>query len=245
MDYEKVAGTIEDFIREKASGFNGGVIGLSGGIDSTLVAYLTANAIGKERIHGLILPYFRNQDTDDGIEVAEIIGIGYELIDIKSVVDSFEATGHFKEKLSRGNLMARVRMCMLYGLANERKMIVIGTSNRSEIETGYFTKYGDGGVDIEPIGDLYKTEVWELAKSVKLKKSDRKIPEKIISKTPTAGLYHGQTDEAELGVDYRTLDKILMGEIKSVDSKKIARVRELVENSMHKRKLPPVLQIER
>ncbi|MFH0948966.1 MAG: NAD+ synthase [Candidatus Aenigmatarchaeota archaeon] len=238
MDYRKVAETIESFIREKTEGFNGGVIGLSGGLDSTVVAYLSVNAIGNDRVYGLLMPYFKNSNTDDAIEIANILKIGYEIIDIKPIVESFEHTGHFSKKIPKENLMARTRMCLLYGVSNEKGMLVLGTSNKSELETGYFTKYGDGGVDIEPIGDLYKTEVWELARFLGVSK-------KIIGKEPSADLSPGQTDEADLGMGYYTLDKILRGQTESADPAIIKKVRNLFERSQHKRELPPVARVER
>jgi len=243
MDYQKVADTIESFIRDRTTGFRGVVLGLSGGLDSTVVAYLAVNALGPEKIYGLILPYYTTKDatgeTQDAIEIAEGLHIGYDVINIKPLVRGFELnTDRFKQKLARENLMARIRMIQLYGFANAENRLVLGTSNKSEIMTGYFTKYGDGGADLEPIGDLYKTEVFQLAKQIGVRK-------KIIDKKPSAGLSPGQTDEDELGLDYSTLDKILRGQTQGIDPALIRRVEDLVKYSQHKRELPPMPSIER
>lgn len=238
MNSKKAQATIESFIRDKTDGFNGGVVGLSGGIDSAVVAYLAVNAIGKEGVYGLIMPYHRNENTDDAIKLADSLGIEHEEIDIRPLVLAFEQTGRFGQELPKENMMSRVRMVLLYGISNERNMLVLGTSNKSELMSGYFTKYGDGGVDIEPIGDLYKTEVWELAKSIG-------VPQKIIDKVPSADLHDGQTDESDIGMDYPILDRLLQGQTTGIDPSKIEIVKDLVEISEHKRKMPPVAVIER
>ena len=221
---------IERFIKTKTKGLCGGVIGLSGGIDSTVVAYLAARALGKENVCGLLLPH-GGQSIEDGRMIAENLGIGYRIVDIKSIVSEFEGISFesFYGYLSKGNLMARVRMCFLYGVANSENKLVIGTTNRSELAIGYFTKYGDGGVDIEPIAHLYKTQVIELARELE-------IPEKIILKEPSAEVWYGQTDRNELGFDYQTLDAYLQGR---VIVKEIAdKIDVLIKNSRHKRCMP-------
>lgn len=230
MDYEIITDKIVKFIQEKNNGLNGAVIGLSGGIDSAVVAYLAVKALGKNNLYGLIMPYNVTENTGDGIELAETLGINYEVINIKPLVETFEKTNHFDKTSVKGNLMARVRMCLLYGIANEKKLFVLGTTNKSEFEVGYFTKHGDGGVDIEPIADLYKTEVWELARYLG-------ISEKIINKKPSAELWANQTDEEELGISYFTLDKVLKGEIN--DKKLVDKVNELKKNAQHKKSMPP------
>ena len=237
---EKVAIDIEGFIQRRTLKFHGGVIGLSGGIDSTVVAHLAVKAIGASKVLGLIMPYsapykYRPSysiNTNDAIRTAQILGITYKVIDIKPIVEGFEkATIDFTDKSVKGNLMARVRMCLLYGYANWKNLLVLGTSNKSEYETGYLTKYGDGGVDIEPIGNLYKTHVFELAKYLK-------IDEKIIAKKPSADLWDGQTDEEDLGIDYTTLDRILSGETMGISEDDIRKVERLIEISKHKRCMP-------
>ena len=226
----------EDFIKRKALCLEGGVIGLSGGIDSTIVAYLSVRAIGKEKVYGLIMPYGK-QDTKDGELVAKELGIDYDIVNIKPLVDVFEKQAkYFQEDLPKGNLMARVRMCLLYGAANKKHMLVLGTTNKSEMEIGYFSKHGDGAVDIEPIAHLYKTEVWELEKEIG-------VPEKIIRKAPSAELWKGQTDENELGFDYHTLDKILQGQTEGIPKKTLKKIKQLKQNSEHKRKMPKQLEV--
>jgi NAD+ synthase len=229
MNYKKIAEKIENFIKQKTAGLEGAVLGVSGGIDSTVVAYLAVNALGKEKVYSLIMPYELNQNTTDGIELAEKLGIRQELIGIKPIVDAFENTINLENKVSKGNLMARARMCLLYAKANEKNRLVLGTSNKTEIMLGYFTKYGDGGVDIEPIGDLYKTEVWELAKYLGVDK-------KLIDKKPTADLWEGQTDEGEIGATYQEMDKVLRGEI--TKGKVYDLVQKKIKNSEHKRRMP-------
>ena len=235
MTSKKITKIIESFIKEKTKGFNGVVIGISGGIDSTVVAYLAVNALGKDKVHGLMMPYEKNSNTEDGIKIAKILGIRCWYFDIKPMVKSFEEeTGFFGDNISKGNLMARIRMSLLYGVANKNNMLVLGTSNKSEILTGYFTKFGDGGVDLEPIGDLYKTDVWKLAKYLG-------IDEKIINKTPSAELWKGQTDEKELGMNYPTLDKVLKGI--RVNKNAMERVQVLTDRARHKSIMPPVARI--
>ncbi len=203
---DKIAAFIKSKVRE--SGAQGAVIGLSGGIDSTLTAYLTVYALGPDNVLGLMLPekgVTSKHDMDDAVEVAKLLGIEHKVIEISSVLKAFSLTipdFNSAKKTANGNLKARTRMCILYYHANLMHRMVMGTGNKTELLLGYFTKYGDGGVDIEPIGGLYKTHVRELARHMG-------IAAKIIDKTPTAGLWPGQTDENELGVSYEMADRIL------------------------------------
>ncbi len=231
MNYEEEIKRIENFIRERVGNLNGGVIGLSGGIDSSVIAFISVKALGKDKVYGLILPY-GDQDTNDGELVAKELGINYEIININPMVEAFEQNASFFGKtLPKGNLMARIRMCLLYGAANEKNMLVLGTTNKSEMEIGYFTKYGDGAVDIEPIVHLYKTQVWKLAEKLG-------IPKQIIEKKPSAGLWDGQTDEDELGFSYPTLDKVLQGKIEGIEKSVLRRIEKLRRNSWHKKEMP-------
>jgi len=248
IDLEKTKLKIESFIKEKV-GDKKAVLGLSGGIDSSVVLKLCEEALGKENVIGVMLPVKCNKEDDlrDAINYAEKLGVEYHVKNIDEIVETFFNEFDFlKDKISRGNVMARIRMTSLYSYANEYMGLVIGTSNKTELMIGYITKYGDGGVDIEPIGDLYKTYVRELAKYIG-------VPEKIISKPPSAGLWEGQTDEGELGIDYETLDKILYSLENNLDTKhfskeKVNKVREMISSNIHKRKLPPsggVVYVER
>ena len=210
MDFEKAKETIVDLIRTKTqeAGVNSAVVGLSGGIDSALTAYLTVEALGHENVLGIHLPELNvtpAEDVLDATEVADRLNIEFKTIDISEILSSFMYSipeSDDATPLTNGNLKARIRMSVLYYYANLSGRMVMGTGNKTEIMLGYYTKYGDGGVDIEPIGDLYKTEVMELSRMVG-------VPEGIITKPPTAGLWVGQTDEEELGISYVVVDKLL------------------------------------
>ncbi len=246
LDYKSVVEIITGFIAEKVNEANAGgvVIGISGGIDSATTAYLAVKALGKEKVLGLIMPYYQNRDVEDAKLVCSSLGIECREINIKPIVDSFVSQLGFQpDKRSLGNIMARTRMVILYAHANSKNYLVLGTSNRSEFLTGYFTKWGDGASDYAPIINLYKTEVWEVAKFIG-------VPERIIKKKPTAGLWEGQTDEDELGISYRLLDEILwrlvdllkdkeeIAEELAVPVETVEYVENLVKRSEHKRRLP-------
>ncbi|HDZ36265.1 MAG TPA: NAD+ synthase [Thermococcus sp.] len=245
LNYDDAIKSLVAFIKEKVSdaGVNGVVIGVSGGIDSATVAYLAVKALGKERVMGLIMPYYENRDVEDAKLVCESLGIEYKLINIKPIVDEFERVAGGLDTRSRGNVMSRTRMVLMYAHANARNYLVLGTSNKSEFLTGYFTKWGDGASDYAPLINLYKTEVWEIAKLLG-------VPERIIQKKPSAGLWEGQTDEDELGISYRLLDEILwrmvdlgmekdeIAEELGVPIERVEYVENLVKRSEHKRRLP-------
>lgn len=251
MNYPEIKDKIVAFISSKVCG-SGAVIGLSGGIDSALTAYLTVLALGKENVLGLLLPekdITSKADIDDAIEVADILGIEYKIIEISSVLASFSSVIPVFDNLARtanGNLKARTRMCILYYHANLMGRMVIGTGNKTELLLGYFTKYGDGGVDIEPIGDLYKTQVRGLSGYMG-------VPGRIIEKTPTAGLWPGQTDESDLGVSYEVADQVLtllvdekrdISEIKRKYPPEIVdKLAARISSSGHKRILPCTIEI--
>jgi len=247
LDYNFTIEKIVNFIRKKIkeSKAKGVVLGVSGGIDSTTASYLAVKSLGKEKVLGVIMPYYQNQELEDAIFVCKNLGINYKIISIKEIVDKFEeALGFEIDKVTKGNLMVRSRMVILYGIANARKYLVLGTSNKTEFLVGYFTKWGDGASDIAPLLSLYKTEVKKVAKMLG-------VPEKIISKKPTAGLWEGQTDEDELGIEYDLLDKILyrlvelkmkkekIAESLNIPLERVLYVEKLIEKSNHKRKLPP------
>jgi NAD+ synthase len=242
--------TIERFLGSEVGGGPGVVVGLSGGIDSALCARLARDALGPEKVLGVLLP-------DDGPSqtlVAETVGYAHDLgiastvIPIGPVVRSFrQIFPVVHDPVTAGNIAARTRMTILYTLARERSRRVMGTGNKSELLLGYFTKYGDGGIDLLPIGDLYKTEVWALAERLGL-------PEAVRTRVPTAGLWEGQTDEGEIGLPYREVDRILRGieelrspaEIAELTGQPLERVEGIVRRvgaNRHKRRLPPIPKI--
>ncbi|RLF77555.1 NAD(+) synthetase [Thermococci archaeon] len=246
LNYAEVVEGLMAFIREKVeeANVNGVVIGISGGVDSATVAFLSAKALGREKVLGLIMPYYENRDLEDARLVCESLGIKYKIIPIKPIIDAFEeALGFELDSTARGNLMARSRMMILYAHANANNMLVLGTSNRSEFLVGYFTKWGDGASDYAPLINMYKTEVWEIARLVG-------VPPQIVNKKPSAGLWEGQTDEDELGISYRLLDEILyhlvdlgmsgeeIAEKLNVPIHQVKHVEKLIKRSEHKRRLP-------
>ena len=231
------------------------LIGLSGGVDSSVVAKIVAEAVGKELVLGLIMPVKETKDTQVAVGFAEEIGIEYQIVKLdkafstllNTYLKGFAGDVQHLPQMVTGNLSSRLRMTTLYFYANLLNGIVMGTSNKTELLTGYFTKYGDGGTDAMPLGDLYKTQVFKLAEELA-------IPRHIISKKPTAGFYKGQTDEDELGIDYPTLDKILYGielrleteeisESIGVESEVVRRIERMVQKAAHKRFLGIVAKV--
>lgn len=232
--YMKEGLGLEKFIRRKVreASARGVVVGLSGGIDSAVVATLCTRALGKRRVTALIMPEretTKKRDMEDALRVAKHLGVEHYVIDFSSVYKEFKIMlPTFEEgaRIPNGNLRARIRMCILYYFSNSRNLLVAGTGNRSELKMGYFTRYGDGGVDFLPIGGLYKTEVRKLAESLG-------VPNEIIKKKPSPGLWEGQTAEGELGISYRKLDRILMRIGKESD-KSIAGDLSLKESTIRK-----------
>ena len=240
-----------------AAGAEGAVLGLSGGIDSTLTAHLAVEALGEDGLHGLVLPSEVNTEGNmsDAERVAEILGIEYDVVDVEPIFDAFlaafpdaDAASNVEEEPLRtaaGNVRVRTRGVMNYFVANVENRVVLGTGNRSEALTGYFTKYGDQAVDCNPIGNLYKQQVRQLAAHVG-------VPEDLVMKTPSAEMWLGQTDEEEMGVGYDTLDAILalridgplstsatVRALEGVTEEHVERVVDLYERSAHKRAMPP------
>jgi NAD+ synthase len=243
---EQITGFIESVVADADA--EGAVIGLSGGIDSTLVAHLAVEALGADAVHGLVMPSEVNTDTNmsDAERVAELLDIEYDVLDINPIVDAFfEAyPAGVDDRMAAGNVRVRTRAVLNYFVANAESRVVLGTGNRSEAMTGYYTKYGDQAVDCNPIGNLYKRQVRQLAAHIG-------VPEDLVTKPPSAEMWEGQTDEAEMGLDYDTVDAILALHIDGPFSRSatvetlgipetaVERVVELYEQSEHKRHMPP------
>lgn len=244
---EHIIAFIADTVEE--AGADGAVLGLSGGIDSTLVAYLAAEALGADAVRGLLLPSESNPDADraDAERVVDALGIDHDVIDVDPIVSAFvdaAPEGAADDRTALGNVRVRTRAVLNYFVANANDRLVLGTGNRSEAATGYFTKYGDGAVDCNPIGNLYKCQVRQLARELG-------VPEDLVTRTPTAGMWRGQTDEEEMGLGYDELDAILALHVDGPFSKDatvrtlgvpadaVDRVVDLYEKSAHKRAMPP------
>ena len=227
----------------KDSATKGIVLGLSGGIDSAVVAALAKEAIGKKKILALILPiHSQNQDLKDARLVAKDLGIKAITIDLSKIYDNLIKILPKSSALAKANLKPRLRMTVLYYFANKLKFLVCGTGNKSEIMVGYFTKHGDGAADILPIGGLLKRQVRALAQELG-------IPKHIINKPPTAGLWPGQTDEGEMAISYLELDVILEqmeNKKKQILSKqKVDRVKKMIKRSEHKRQGPKIFYLHK
>ncbi|HON55642.1 MAG TPA: NAD+ synthase [bacterium] len=223
----------------KESKLQGFVLGLSGGIDSAVVAALARQTTKK--VLCLIMPcHSAKTDVEDAILVAKKLKLKYEIIDLSPIFDLFLKILPDADKLAIANIKPRLRMITLYYYAALNKSLVLGTGNKSELSIGYFTKYGDGGVDLLPIGNFLKREIYQLAKGLN-------IPQKIIDKPPSAGLWANQTDESEMGLTYAELDETLInlanGMIpKNIKKQTISKIKKMVQQSEHKRQLPEVFK---
>jgi len=220
----------------KEAGKKGVIFGLSGGIDSAVIAVLCQRAFPEHTI-SLILPCeSQESDIQDAMSIIEKYHINYRNIDLTPVylqlLSLIDPDDKYNNKIARANLKPRLRMTVLYYFANIFDYLVVGTGNKSEISIGYFTKYGDGGVDILPLGNSLKSEVIEMAQFLE-------IPQHIISKPPSAGLWENQTDEGEMGFSYEQLDYFLTyGKLK--DKKVEDIIKRMHQLSAHKRTIPPV-----
>lgn len=247
---------LTDFIRERVdeADADGVEVALSGGIDSTTTAHLAVEALGADAVHGLVLPKEVNEDENmsDAERVAEELGIDYDVIGIDSIMEEVLERGDAEtdnpsedewEGRYVGNTSARVRMTVIYLLANRENRLVLGTGNRAELATGYVTKYGDGGVDCNPLGNLYKQQVRQVAARLG-------VSESLVQKTPTGGMVDYGTDEEELGLDYDTLDAVLafyidgnlpasvVARLADTTVESVEHVETLHEESEHKRTPP-------
>lgn len=211
------------------------VLGISGGVDSSLVAALAKRAVGKDKLFAYAMPIDSlKADESDAVRLAKHLGINYEVVDLSKpyhqMVEIYERTGIKLDDSTKGNLKARIRMATLYAFAQNKHGLVLGTDNKDERYTGYFTKFGDGGVDLLPIAHLLKREVVEACLLLGL-------PEDLARRTPSAGLYEGQTDEKEMGITYNDLDDYLLG--KDIDIEATKRIERLHHISRHKREEIP------
>jgi NAD+ synthase len=244
QDYQKIQQNIESFLRQQSTKANGFVFGLSGGIDSAVIAQICARSF-KDRSLALIMPDSKvspKEETEDALYLVDTLGLEYKLIDINMIHSQFANILEPDEK-SLGNLRARIRASLLYYYANLRDYLVVGSSDKSEFLIGYFTKFGDGSADILPIVSLYKTQVRELAKYLKIKDS-------IITKKSSPHLWKGHIAEEELGITYEEIDSILYciedkkmtpddaQRTTQIDKEKIEKIHHLYKKNEHKRIMP-------
>lgn len=235
----ELAKEIVAWIKEQVekAGKKGVVLGLSGGIDSAVVACLSKRALG-DNVLGLILPCKSNpEDIECALKIAKKFDIKTKEIVLDKIFDQLVQSYPEADTLAKGNLKPRLRMAVLYYFANALNYLVAGTGNKSEITVGYFTKYGDGGVDILPLGGLLKTEVKELARKLE-------VPDEIIKRPPTAGLWEGQTDEGEMGITYEELDRLISAieknKTKGINPELLSKVKKMIADSEHKRCKVPI-----
>lgn len=253
LNLEEVHNELVEFLREsfKKAGFSKAVLGLSGGIDSALVAYLLRDALGKENVLAIMMPYkSSNPDSLNHAKlVIEDLGINSKTIEITDMIDAYFKNEEEATSLRMGNKMARERMSILFDYSSKENALVVGTSNKTEIYLGYSTQFGDSACALNPIGDLYKTNIWDLSRYLK-------IPNELIEKKPSADLWEGQTDEQEMGLTYKEADQVLYRMLE--ENKKVEEVlaegfnKDLVDNilrrmnrSEYKRRMPLIAKIKR
>jgi NAD+ synthase len=239
------------FVRDEVTkvGIRKGVLGLSGGIDSALVAYLAAEALGPENVHAYTMPYRTSNPESEAHAklVADQLGINYHLLEITPMVDAYFALVPCADNMRRGNKMARERMTVLYDHSAAVGGLVLGTSNKTELLLGYGTIHGDMASALNPIGDIYKSQVWELAEAMG-------VPREVIEKKPSADLWAGQTDEQDLGFSYRDADELLYRMVDQRMSRDeliaagfapqfIDKLHAKVQGSHFKRRLPVIAKV--
>jgi len=253
IDTDRVRGLIVEFIRRQMAeaGFQQAVIGLSGGVDSATACFLTVEALGPDNVLALRMPY-RTSSLDtlaDAQAVIDLLGIGSDTVDITPMVEPLLQRFPDMDAVRRGNVMARMRMIVLYDQSAAWKGLVIGTGNKTEALLGYTTLYGDAACAFDPLGDLYKTQLRQLAAALG-------VPQRIIEKPPSADLWPGQTDEGELGFTYAAVDQVLYllfdegagfedVVAKGFERAFVERVLEIVRRTEFKRRLPPVAHMSR
>lgn len=253
FDVKQVHEDIVSYIKNYMNkiGFKKAIIGLSGGVDSALVAYLLRDAIGAENVLALMMPY--KTSSKESLEHAKLVledtGIIGELVEITPMIDSYFEKIVDATPLRKGNKMARERMSILYDYSAFQNRIVIGTSNKTERMLGYSTQFGDSACAMNPIGDLYKTQIWELSRYLG-------VPKVIIDKKPSADLWEGQTDEEELGLTYELADKILFRLVEEKKSLKevisegydkdiVEKIVKKIKFSEFKRHMPEICEIQK
>ena len=253
LNLKEVHSELVEFLREsfKKAGFSKAVLGLSGGIDSALVAYLLRDALGKENVLAIMMPYkSSNPDSLNHAKlVVEDLKINSKTIEITDMIDAYFKNEKEASSLRMGNKMARERMSILFDYSSKENSLVVGTSNKTEIYLGYSTQFGDSACALNPIGDLYKTNIWDLSRYLK-------IPNELIEKKPSADLWEGQTDEQEMGLTYKEADQVLYRMLE--ENKKVEEVlaegfnKDLVDNivrrmnrSEYKRRMPLIAKIKR
>jgi NAD+ synthase len=236
---------IADWLRERlaAAGADGFVFGLSGGVDSAAAAALAVRAVGPQHVLAALLPcHSQPEDARLGRLVADTFSIPTVTVDLTPAYDALISAlppDLLSGDLAAANVKPRLRMIAWYYLAQSRNYLVLGAGNKTEIAVGYFTKWGDGGVDLLPLGDFYKTQVWELARELG-------VPQEVIERAPSAGLWPGQTDEGEMGVTYLELDRVLVaiekGDTSGVEPATLEKVQGMIACSAHKRAMPPIFR---
>jgi NAD+ synthase len=236
---QRIVNWLEEYLADSCA--DGFVFGLSGGVDSATAAALAVRAAGAENTLGVLMPcHSQPEDATLGQLVADTFSIPTLTVDLTAANDALlEELPSTDHHLAAANVRPRLRMTVLYYLAQAHNYLVLGSGNKAELMAGYYTKWGDGGVDLLPLGDLGKTAVWEMARALG-------VPQQVVDRPPTAGLWPGQTDEGEMGITYRELDYVLeaieAGDTSGVDPAVLEKVQGMIACSAHKRVMPPVFR---